>query len=866
MALAVKEDSPVFWFRDCLGWAAAFVLAMAQVSYAEPSAAAEKTPGKAPPARLDFYGDPLPPGARFRLGNVRLRSEGGIADLAWSPDGKNLAAAMGIVRIWRVSDGVELCKLSCEDHEARCVAYSPNGRVLATSHLKEGVCLWDAATGRRLHQLRDPSTGAWSIAFAPDSKTLAVGGMGRLVYIFDVDSGLDVQGFETGTEHCLSVAFSSDGKSLAAIDTAGAFFCWDTTSGKRIPKAIHAGCNGLLAFSPDGTRLAVLDSQSTVGLWRWPEGRLLHLLKADSAYCLGLMFTADSKTLTTAGQAEGIRQWDVKTGHEPRKPGSHRVMSVGEEDSGCVLRCPLAFSPGSARLASVDRDGTILLWDIQKTSEPPSVARPSQRMVALAATSDGKALVTVARDGSLAMYDVRTGQLLRPLEPWDHLACDITVSADGKILSAWDSETHVEQWDPSTGRRLAPLATLHPRTCAAAFSPDGRHLALGDWSRTVRVCEPTTGKELSRPAAADLTFRLNAPRGTPRLLLWSSDGRMLAVGHTFAQLGDQPGSHCLYDVEQGCRQVALQDSAVAPTALAFAPDGRWLASAVRDGDISLWEVVSGKRIQRIPSGGLTMNVLAFSSDGRTLACSARPESFNDHDCHIWLLDPTTGYLLCTLPGHRGLVHTLTFTANDSLLLSGSVDSTVLCWDVAAITGRPSSPSKELSKAELDTLWTRLASDNAVQGQRAAAELIRSPRCALVLLGKAVTPVTPVSADRLAELIAELDHEDFSHRERATRELEDIGEQAVPALRRALKGKPPLEARRRLERLLETIDGLAASPEWIRTVRALQVLESIGSPEARQLLERLAGGAPEARLTREAKIAVQRLARRAPLAP
>jgi hypothetical protein len=119
-------------------------------------------------------------------------------------------------------------------------------------------------------------------------------------------------------------------------------------------------------------------------------------------------------------------------------------------------------------------------------------------------------------------------------------------------------------------------------------------------------------------------------------------------------------------------------------------------------------------------------------------------------------------------------------------------------------------------------------------------------------------VTPPDPARLARVLSDLNADDLEAREHASAELDRFGEGTAPALRKALEGSPPAEARRRLEQALEKVSGTAPSGSQARLLRAVEVLEHIDSPAARVLLKRLADGAPGARLTREAKAALQRL--------
>jgi hypothetical protein len=112
---------------------------------------------------------------------------------------------------------------------------------------------------------------------------------------------------------------------------------------------------------------------------------------------------------------------------------------------------------------------------------------------------------------------------------------------------------------------------------------------------------------------------------------------------------------------------------------------------------------------------------------------------------------------------------------------------------------------------------------------------------------------------LTRLIADLDNARFATRQDAAKQLEQLGELAVPALKQTLAAQPGLDTRRRIEGILDKLEGWDRSPERMRFRRAMQLLEGMATPEAARILEAIAGGAPESRLTQEAKEAVGRLA-------
>jgi hypothetical protein len=190
------------------------------------------------------------------------------------------------------------------------------------------------------------------------------------------------------------------------------------------------------------------------------------------------------------------------------------------------------------------------------------------------------------------------------------------------------------------------------------------------------------------------------------------------------------------------------------------------------------------------------------------------------------------------------------------LLSGCADSTALVWDLFA-----ESTSHPTAAAGVEAGWNDLASEDAALAYRAIHRLANSPSSAIPFMRKNLRPAFAADAARLARRIADLDSDDFVTREQASAELATFGEQAVPMYRQALKDRPSLEARRRLEDLLDK----AAMARWnvsgerLRAVRAIEALEMIGTPEVREVLKTLAAGTAEARLTEEARAALKRLA-------
>jgi hypothetical protein len=183
------------------------------------------------------------------------------------------------------------------------------------------------------------------------------------------------------------------------------------------------------------------------------------------------------------------------------------------------------------------------------------------------------------------------------------------------------------------------------------------------------------------------------------------------------------------------------------------------------------------------------------------------------------------------------------------------------WDVTNLTHECEPASMKLSPEQAAALWTDLADEDAAKAFRAVWKLVQLPKATVSLLEGRLRRVAAVDARHLAQLVADLDSNRFSVRKNATAELEELGELSEPALSKALAEKPSLEVRQRIELLLKRLEEKSKSPEVPQVLRALEVLEHIGTPEAQRLLQTLSKGAPGARLTQEAKASLERLARR-----
>jgi WD40 repeat protein len=788
----------------------------------------------------DRFGDLLPKGAVARLGTVRFRHGAVTFKVAFAAEGKVLASSGSFghaVCLWDVATGRPLHRLAFLPISFH-LAVSPDGKTVLT----DSLILIDAATGKELRRLNPMVDTSYRVAFSPDGKTVAGTKLnGSEVILWEAGTGKELLRLEGHAGVVRAVAFSPDGKTLASAGEDMTVRLWDVATGKELQRLPgHEKGVWSVAFRPGGKVLASAGADRVIRLWDAATGQPLRQCPGDAQLTSEVAFSPDGKLLASAGWSGKICLWNPDTGNEIRSWQAHvtEVRSV-------------AFSPDGKILASAGGlDSAIRLWDAATGKELNPLAGHAGRIVSLSFAADGKSLFSCSRDGKVLEWDLATGGARgKPFGPTHEgqSVHHVEMSLDGRLLAftCWQPlvnkpDPGIRLWDTVSGKELKALKGHVDYVESLKVSPDGK-LVASTAKDGLRLWDVATGKELHHVQG-------KLRDGSP--LAFSPDSRLLAWAGVDRTI-------CLWDVATG-KEVRRWDGKEEYVGdLIFSPDGAHVAG-VTSSSVRVWAAGTGQELAAFNLANPT--ALAFSPSGRVLAIGstgAGPvlNGATQRIFTIHLVEVASGQEIRQIDAPQGWIFALAFAPDGRVLASGGGDSTILLWDLTGWPGDGKLAPAPLTVGELESSWSDLSGE-APQADRALWALVRAAKQSLPFLKDHMRPLPPAPPELVAGLLADLDNKAFGVRQKASRALEKLGEAVEPALRKALESKPTLEVRQHLEQILKKRD-----KEVIRQLRAIEVVEQIGTMEARQLLETTAKGAVNPRVAQAAAAALARLAKR-----
>jgi WD40 repeat protein len=857
----------------------------------------------------DRYGDPLPAGVMARLGTERLRHAGHVMSMAFSPDGR-LLASLGrdaVVRVWDVATGKQVQRFAGKLAVRQEIAFRSDNKTIVARDDDGILHAWNCTTGEEIWIQRLPGD-AGEAALSPAGDFLAKHWDNQTVSVWEIATGKEVMrvpgpafGKIDGLGRC-SLKFSATQKRLIVtqeVDGLAHGHIWEVPSGKQLV-AGQLPAAYVLAVSPD-ERYIALGNGDIVDAATLKEVRRV----AVAAQFNKAVAFAPVRSVMAVANGKFVDLIDTTTRNLIRRlPDSNPWHAT------------LAFSPDGATLAVAGTDNSIRLWNVAPGEDRLRTPTTNGHVEAAAFDPNGRMVVTAATDGSVRLWSAQDGRQLRcliqqPVPIQGRFAAVAAptltfVDGDKRIAAAWGSGLFV-LWDTATGKELRRVPGRHVmereadgvlvvtgegivEERLATFSPDGQEMLTASQDGSAHVEHVTTGRVGRRVLQAGKGLQRTADAVAERESAFTAvalapDGRMVATGEggTVRLWKDAVGmpvtsakptvrvwetasgqARCTIEI-QSPHVHELQNDDVCVAALHFTPDGARLVIGVAS-HVVLWDLKSNREQRRFPAGApMDRPAVAVSPDGRLLAVGGDKNSARATIIatagYLALYELESGEEVARLDSPHGAIRALAFSPDGKLLLTGGSDTTALLWNVELLIHQARGRRAQRARPTLETHWTNLAAADAETAYRALQEMVATPQQTIELLRKHLRPAPPVDANQLTRALTEVGDERFPARQKASAELEKLGDLAEPALQRALDGTPALELRRRVEQILAKINAPIADADTLRKLRAVELLERLGTRQACQLLTELTRGAAEARITREAQASLQRLTRK-----
>ena len=749
--------------------------------------------------------------------------------LEFSPDGKTIATIPGGT-IWDVKSGESLSSFTAAGSAPGYLTYAPDSEVIAGGLGLEcasgtGVIyIWEVSGGRVLREIYGHDGPVLCAAFSPDGETLATGGEDRTIHLWDVETGMDVTPIVSHTVGAPSMSISTDGLTL-----------------------VSSGMDGV-------ARVTVAMQDDRIRLWDLPTGRFVATWESQDR----ANFSPDGRYLLLHDPGDGIVfnffDDDEDDFHHPapRKRRLTRVIDLNtgqtvspwEQDEDLDETALEVFpSPaGEAGLTLIlekigeepdDADDAttfeLRVWDL---ASKESVIHQAGARAGPYLSPNGQFMAARLDDGKVHIWDVLKREEIALLER--DLGRHTFFARGRELLTATpdpDGGLLVREVDSGALRLRTKRVEQH-----YVFSPDNTRMATrpkpssGD-PKSVLVFDVLTG---------ELVATFHPHREIPTGFEFSPDGERLLIIRDVQTLRHPWGTGVLI-FDDDDEELDGAGVPTAPTVREDPPETSY---------ISLWDIMNGSRLLSIAGTEEWDIAYAFSTDGSRFAIALE-------DGRVQIYETATGRVLHTLPRIDLPAMELAFSPDGTILAASTPDGVILAWDVEAIDGR------ERFARSLQESWSDLGGTDPRRVRDAYRSLIQSKNVTVSFFEGVLLSARPRISERTRQLVADLDHDDFSVRETAERSLREKAGGAETALLRGLGASSSPELQRRVGKLLEPYrrPRRFATGERARVLRGIWVLETIGTDEARYLLERLVRGLRWALETAEVEAAVRRLERR-----
>jgi len=639
-----------------------------------------------------------------------------VVALQFSSDGARLSSADrdGGVRVWDVAAGEVSETFEIKPDAGSVLVFSSDGTLMACAG--ESTAIYDLEGKRAVRALWGHTRRITSLAFSPDGRVLASGGEDRTACLWSLADGRLLHRFGPHPHGVTAMAFSGHGDRLA-IETGPVITVWDARTGETVAAFPgHKLIFSPLAFSPEGPRLAAAGRDNAILIHDVDSRETALSIEMHENPVAGMAFFPDGERLITASGNGSLRIWDGRSGRLIHRIAGH-TPHLGA----------VAVSPDGRFIASESLDFGIailrIIPDLQFDGDMSFFTEKQEEIHLSQLAERGKPdtayrrltdIISQSDDGGGWRHLPLFARLLaqgRPAGPRRVLpfhafrghtsyVSSLTFDAAGDTLISGSWDQTIQGWNMRTGENVCRFTAHRDHVTTLAISPDSRLLASGSRNGTVRIwdcssCRPVTALHGHGHAVASLWFinqgkllvssdragmvvfwdvktcrpvrRLHENRNDLGALAFSADGNHMALA-----VGEE--IRCI-SLAGRKRLVRLRGHARSVSDVAFSPDRRLLASAGADQTARIWSVADAEMRLILREHEDMVRSVSFSPDGATLATGG-----DDAMVRIW--DVETGSLTACLEGHTGSVTMVRFSPDGRFLSSAGEDNAIRLWIIA----------------------------------------------------------------------------------------------------------------------------------------------------------------------------------------
>lgn len=600
-----------------------------------------------------------------------------VRAVAYSPDGKFLATGSrdNSIKLWQVSTGREIRTFLGHLNPVNTVIFDPTGQWLASGSSDNSILIWEVATGKIKTKITGHDRRVSSLDFNADGTLLASGGWDRLAYIWNTASGEKLGEYKgnpaTGIGVGVQVIFSKDGKKLITGNDDGRIIIYDIASKtpedtlRNISPSSCGGCPSFIQLSENGSELLAASRRGPVTLWSLRSGKIIkeYGVEGEEYNAVGMkgntVFVSDEDT---------VKIWDT-AGKLVKK-----ILVPDTEINSATV------SPDGEYIAAATNDKITRIWNAQTGApgktlkgflnetvdnglglDPESYRQYNiSRYVSYRETikiSPDEKYVVKAVGSVVQLWDLTKGRVIRSFEGHESGVICFEFSNEGKYLFTGSGDKTIKMWEVATGKEIKTFKGHRALIFELALSQNGKYLVSGSWDATARLWDIDSGEEIK-------VYRMD--QNSPYSLSFAQNDLYLVVGGLSKDLK-------LVEIDTGepARTFVGHTEIISD----IQSQNDQILTASWDGKAKLWDLATGLSVQKFIGHNGQIYVTAFDKSGKYLVSAG-----SDRIVRMW--DIKSGEVVKTFEGHTDAITAAQFIHKDRHLITHSLDGTTRIWDVA----------------------------------------------------------------------------------------------------------------------------------------------------------------------------------------